>query len=222
MSKRADAIVKELKKMEWAELYDEETVRLEQAIPPPKETKKFYYTQIWATKHIDGGERVLEVGSGIGYFAHLLINKLKISSNYTGVDVSPASVTSCKRNVPEGTFLQAYGESLPFDENTFDVVVANQMLEHVPNPEVVLGEMIRVVKPNGKVLVTVPILHALDGPDNSSKHLQHWGLYELIALFEKFGNDFKIYYLNKFGRYDNKTDEPAPKIVFAVKFWKRT
>ena len=51
---------------------------------------------------------------------------------------------------------QAYGDHLPFADNSFDVVTCMEVLEHVPNPPDVIAELRRVAKRDGKVLITVP------------------------------------------------------------------
>lgn len=221
MSKKADEIIKSLEEMQWEDIYDNETVRLSKSIPPASENKKLFYNHLWCMKHISKEDSVLEVGCGIGYFAGLCKDDVK---SYEGVDVSQESIRICEEQFPELTFKKMYAEKLEYPDNSFGVVVCNQVLEHLKEPEIALKEMIRVTKPNGIVLITVPIGHSLDGKTysdgtNSSKHINHWGLYELIKLFEQFGDDFKIFYINKFKKtVDGK---PAPKNVFAVKFIKK-
>lgn len=51
------------------------------------------------------------------------------------------------------------GEKLPFEDNTFDSIVAFEVMEHVFNPSQVLSELQRVIKPGGVMLITVPFVH---------------------------------------------------------------
>ena len=55
----------------------------------------------------------------------------------------------------------AEGERLPFRERSFDSCIAIEVLEHVPDPTLVVAEMRRVVKPGGAVMVTVPFVGEL-------------------------------------------------------------
>jgi SAM-dependent methyltransferase len=64
-------------------------------------------------------------------------------------------VNLSNENMPD---IQADAASLPFGKNIFDVVVCAELLEHVYLPELVLREMMRVLKPNGILLITVPFL----------------------------------------------------------------
>jgi ubiquinone/menaquinone biosynthesis C-methylase UbiE len=50
----------------------------------------------------------------------------------------------------------AHGERLPFADATFDCPVASEVIEHLPEPERVLDEMWRVVRPGGRVLISTP------------------------------------------------------------------
>ena len=50
------------------------------------------------------------------------------------------------------------GQSFPFKGGSFDVVLTNQVLEHVFNPDVFLSEIHRVLTPDGVLLLTVPFL----------------------------------------------------------------
>jgi SAM-dependent methyltransferase len=81
--------------------------------------------------------KALEVGSGRGAFQDLV-------EDYTGLDISP-SVERCYQK----PFFVGSAESLPFDDNSFDVVWSITVLEHIPNPEKALTEMRRVLRPGG-------------------------------------------------------------------------
>jgi SAM-dependent methyltransferase len=55
------------------------------------------------------------------------------------------------------------GERIPFDDAAFDTVLSNQVLEHVPDPRRLWADMVRVLRPGGRLIVTVPFsfrLHA--------------------------------------------------------------
>lgn len=82
------------------------------------------------------------------------------------------------------------GEELPFNSNSFDVVLNINVLDHCIDPAKVVSEMARVLRPDGRLLIWVhtmkpifklltPLLNALDGP-----HPWHFTLAELKALLE--------------------------------------
>jgi SAM-dependent methyltransferase len=86
---------------------------------------------------------------------------------------------------------------IPKDDNTYDVVLLTQVLEHVPNPEEVLLEIYRVLRNNGKLLITVPLNGPLHGEPWHFFQFTHYGLNQLasktgfnIIEIEKIGGAF--------------------------------
>lgn len=204
----ADRIVAELKQMGWEDIYDNESTKLSQAFPDPTKVDAHYYIHEWVMKNTSEGNNVLEVGCGVGLLAYMMIMGKR---QYLGVDVSKFAVEHCKNVIPSGTFVQGFAEKLNLEPDQFDVVVSNQVLEHLKTPEIALAEMVRVLKVGGKLIVTVPIEKKL----NDKTHVQHWDIYQIIQMFEKFSKDFKIYYLNKYVRM-NIAYEPEEKNVFGI------
>jgi ubiquinone/menaquinone biosynthesis C-methylase UbiE len=102
------------------------------------------------------GERILDVGCGTGNFS---LKLAAAGAVVTGVDLSEEMLTVARRRAAgEGRsidFLPGAGESLPFDDGSFDAAITMATLEFVDDPEKVLGEMLRVTRPGGRVLVGV-------------------------------------------------------------------
>ncbi len=72
---------------------------------------------------------------------------------YIGLDID--SVASRKRAIADHFY---NGNAFPFPNDSFDAILCNQVLEHVFNPDEFLGEIARVLKPGGKLLLTVPFV----------------------------------------------------------------
>ncbi|HVB73514.1 MAG TPA: methyltransferase domain-containing protein [Ktedonobacteraceae bacterium] len=101
------------------------------------------------------GLDVLEVGCGRGGGASYITRYLHPRS-MTGVDISENAIAFCnKYHCVEGlSFLQGDAESLPFDDNTFDVIVNVESSQFYGSMERFLREVFRVLRPNGYFLFT--------------------------------------------------------------------
>lgn len=91
--------------------------------------------------------------------------------NNLGIEVVNASITE-----------------LPFEEDTFDLVCAFDVIEHVGDDEKAIFEMKRVCKTKGNIFITVPaFMHLWSEHDEINLHHRRYTLPELIALVKKFG-----------------------------------
>ena len=97
-------------------------------------------------------QRALEVGCGPGDLARSLF--LDRGCEYVGVDISPEQIDRARKSHPSLQFQTASVYELPFEGNSFDLVVACEVLEHLERPAVALAEIERVG--GGHVLVSVP------------------------------------------------------------------
>lgn len=99
--------------------------------------------------------RVLEVGCGTGVLTRLLARWPSVAA-VTAVDPAPSLLIRARdlaRDLANVEFLEADGRSLPFADETFDVVVFDSTLSHVPGPEAALAEARRVVRSAGWLAV---------------------------------------------------------------------
>jgi ubiquinone/menaquinone biosynthesis C-methylase UbiE len=111
--------------------------------------------------------RVLEVAIGTGRSLPFYADAVEL----TGVDLSPAMLDLARRRAAElgreVELLEADAEHLPFDDVRFDTVVCELALCSIPRPTAALAEMVRVLKPGGRLLLldhvgsTFPPLWAL-------------------------------------------------------------
>jgi ubiquinone/menaquinone biosynthesis C-methylase UbiE len=97
-------------------------------------------------------EHVLEVGSGLGILAHevaLRVNRGRV----IGIEYSPDQLAKVHAGRDNLEFVQGDAHSLPFADNTFDVVYCRYLLEHVADAAQVVSEIYRVLKPGGRACV---------------------------------------------------------------------
>ena len=92
-------------------------------------------------------DTIIDFGCGPGYVTKFVACKRKI-----GVDINPAATAIAAMNG-----LECYTSLDPLDENVADVVISTHVLEHVPSPFDTLREFRRVLKPNGLLVLVVPI-----------------------------------------------------------------
>ena len=97
---------------------------------------------------------VLEVGCGLG---NDLSRFAKHGSTVTGIDLTNRSVELCRENFAQrklaGTFVEMNGEDLQFDNDSFDYVYCHTVLQFTPDPQKMVDEIQRVLKPGGTALI---------------------------------------------------------------------
>jgi SAM-dependent methyltransferase len=100
-----------------------------------------------------GDTRVLDVGCGDGALIAELARR-QPGWRYAGVEIAEAAVDLAAGRCPDADVRAYDGDTLPFDDATFDLAVLSHVLEHVPDPVAALTEAARVAK---RVIVEVPL-----------------------------------------------------------------
>jgi ubiquinone/menaquinone biosynthesis C-methylase UbiE len=127
--------------------------------------------------------KILDVGCGNGnLFTFLPDGKYELF----GVDFSENMIAEAKNNCKtNASFSVADAEELPFDDDTFDIIVCNASFHHYIHPDAVLEEMRRVLKNGGELLIGDPYI-----PTGIR------GLMNIVLRFSDEG-DYHIYGLNE-------------------------
>lgn len=95
---------------------------------------------------------ILEVGCAGGHLSAML-SGLYPKAKITGIDVYKDAVNEATERYPQLTFKVADAHKLPFKDNTFDLIVCSETIEHVVDPPKVLWEIRRVMKKDGAALI---------------------------------------------------------------------
>jgi ubiquinone/menaquinone biosynthesis C-methylase UbiE len=108
--------------------------------------------------HVAGGDgwpyaRALELGCGTGFFL-LNLKQAGVLDEGHVTDISPGMVAAAQRNAESLGFSVAGrvadAEQLPYGDATFDLVVGHAVLHHIPDVELAMREVLRVLKPGGR------------------------------------------------------------------------
>ena len=104
---------------------------------------------------IGADQRVLEVGCGSGVFLRAAADR---GAAVTGVDSSGRLVELARRRAPEAELMVGDLQALPFDDDSFDVVFASNLLEHLERPAAtaLLAGARRVLRPGGRLVLVQP------------------------------------------------------------------
>jgi SAM-dependent methyltransferase len=97
------------------------------------------------------GVQALDVGCGEGRFCRMLAER---GAETTGIDITSELIAEARRLHPEGKYEEGNAESLPYEDNSFDLVVSYVALLDIPDFRAAIREMARVLKPGGKVVVS--------------------------------------------------------------------
>lgn len=126
--------------------------------------------QRWLAQLPSGKLSVLDVGGRVQPYRPLIAERIQ---RYIAVDVSPTPLVS----------VIARGEQLPWRDSEFDLVICTQMLECPPQPWLITAEIHRVLKPGGKLLLSVP--SAAPDSGNESWRMLPPALRTLLACFRE-------------------------------------
>lgn len=145
-------------------------------------------------------DRVLDVATGTGFTAFAMAERARsvVAVDFTAGMVRQARALRDDRHLTNVTFCLGDAEALPFRTSVFDLVVCRYASHHFPNVAHAIGEMVRVVRPGGRVVLedtTAPEDPALDELMNrweairDGSHVRNVPPSELRALFAAAGLD---------------------------------
>ena len=131
--------------------------------------------------NIPAGGVALDVGSGPGTVTASLARAAGEDGLALGVDISEAMLTRAVRNEagPHVGFIRADAQRLPLRDNTIDAVTSMAVFQLIPDPVAALGEIARVLRPGGRLVIMVP---------TAGRAAQFWQLLPNVGA-HAFGED---------------------------------
>jgi SAM-dependent methyltransferase len=136
-------------------------------------------------------QKVLEFGCGEGLFLKELKNRGLFFDSLVGLDLREDALEFARALHPDYKFIAADLFTCDLAKKSFDLVIAAQVLEHLPNPKDVLHQLVR--HSNKNMLLTVPwepwfrLMNLLRGRDiirlgNHPEHINHWGVRQFTGF----------------------------------------
>jgi len=104
--------------------------------------------------HLKPGQRLLDIGCGTGSLLERVISTFP-DTHIVGIDPSPEMLGIAHGKCLDGVdLMEGWAESLPFHDNSFDIVVSCNAFHYWRQPARALDEIARVLRPEGKLLIT--------------------------------------------------------------------
>ncbi len=94
--------------------------------------------------------KALDLGCGTGNYT---LELKKRGFDVVGLDISKEMLRIAQKKIPEIAFIRGDAYKLPFKNNTFDLVLSITMFEFIKNPEKIIKEIYRVLKPGGEIII---------------------------------------------------------------------
>jgi SAM-dependent methyltransferase len=169
--------------------YEDLWERLPDELEPPSLERRLAFLRGF----VRPGDRALDIGSGAGEFTAALAAAGAVA---IGVEVAEAALERARGRHPDRDFrLVPLDGPLPFEDGSFELVWASEVIEHVTDTARWLSEVRRVLAPGGRLVVTTPshgrLRVALGGVERFSEPLgDHLHLYtkrSLRTLLDEFG-----------------------------------
>lgn len=154
-----------------------------------KRDKGFDYGawDVWESmlRYYDGG-KLLDIGCRNSPLAYEMHKKFP-NADITILDFSPVTVRYFKENCPYVNAVLSDCRKTPFKDNAFDYISAGQIIEHLEKPEELIKEAIRILKPNGYLVLSTPFEEKENEMRGGGTHLWSYTIKDIEGLLKSYG-----------------------------------
>ena len=127
------------------------------------------------------GERVLDLGSGRGYWAG---KAACAKAEVVAYDLKRERVERAALRYPDVRFVHGSADATGLEDESFDVVLILSVLEHTAEPEQVLGEIARVLRPGGRLALTTDMFDDERWRSSRDRHAARWDVRRFFGRAE--------------------------------------
>jgi len=179
------------------------------------------------------GLSILDLGCGDGSLTYLMAKKggivIGADNNELGISFAKENLGNVRNSEKlKYNFVVASAYGLPFPDKSFDIIACCEVQEHVQDPEKLIREAHRVLKPSGKFILTTP--YRLKEQPSDSNHVREYFPTEINAMFGKFFSNVEIklfchvfwygLYIYSFNRFKHFSTRHIGKLLInAVTLW---
>lgn len=134
---------------------------------------------------------VLDIASGSGYGSASLA---EVAKKVYGVDINEKAVAYSKEHYskPNISFKVGSGTAIPLEDNSVEVAVSHETIEHIDDYELFLKEVKRVLKADGQAIISTP--NDDEYPAGNHFHLHQFKISEFKKLLKKYFSNVTLYY----------------------------
>ena len=162
-------------------------------------------------------KKVLDIACGEGYGSYLMTVN---ASSVTGIDINPLVIEKAREKYKKSNleFLQGNAEEIPVLDQSFDIVVSFETIEHLENHYLLLKEIKRVLKPDGVLIISTPnkLFYSDKNGYINPYHKKELYLNEFKDLLTKSFVNYRVYsqtYIN--GSLIREIDSESIKEVYS-------
>ena len=146
---------------------------------------------------IEDNTDVLDVGCLNGNLYNFIKDKKRRIKSFSGIDLSEKLIELATERFPEQTWKVAECHTLPFEDNSFDVVTALEVIEHIEDPDIMIQEIMRVTRPNGSVIITTPNNNFVKDP----AHVWSYSTTDVFNMLSKISKNIQVMKICSTDRY---------------------